>query len=196
MELLKLLLVITVLYQTEFIQSLSAKSNNHFEIEKVKTKLKLLQQKSRNAVLIQSVNLANQENKSRGKLESLKKILELDKKWQNSVGVTELILPFLNNNCAKYLNKIKLELKFTAEIFVMDNLGAIVCETDKTSDFWQGDEAKWLKSYNDGKGKPYFGEPKFDESSQAFLIQISLPIKNNQGKTIGAITYGVDLDKI
>ena len=85
--------------------------------------------------------------------------------------------------------------EFYAEIFVMDNKGANVCMTDKTSDYWQGDEAKFQKSYAGGSGAVFVDDVEFDESTQAYLVQVSVPVKDN-GKVIGAITFGIDIDKI
>ena len=60
----------------------------------------------------------------------------------------------------------------------MDNQGANVAMTDKTSDYWQGDEAKFKKSYHNGKGTVFVDEVEFDDSSQAYLVQVSVPVKD------------------
>jgi hypothetical protein len=62
--------------------------------------------------------------------------------------------------------------------------------SDRTSDYWQGDEAKWQKSFNGGKGAVFFDERKFDSSAKAVIIQVSVPVID-QGKVIGALTVGV-----
>mgnify|MGYP001076058376 CR=1 FL=1 len=49
--------------------------------------------------------------------------------------------------------------KFT-EIFVMDSQGCNVAMSSKTSDFLQGDEAKFKKSYNNGKGAVFADKVK------------------------------------
>jgi hypothetical protein len=76
----------------------------------------------------------------------------------------------------------------------MDNQGANVAMSDKTSDYWQGDEAKFTKSYNGGKGNIFVDEVKFDNSTQAYLVQVSVPVKDGD-KVIGAITLGINVDK-
>jgi hypothetical protein len=65
--------------------------------------------------------------------------------------------------------------------------------TNKTSDYWQGDEAKFQKSFNGGAGQVHVGDVKFDESAQVYQVQISVPVTDGV-KAIGAITIGVDLD--
>ena len=38
-------------------------------------------------------------------------------------------------------------------------------------------------------------EVKFDDSSQAYLVQVSVPVWDGD-QAIGAITFGVDVDKV
>jgi hypothetical protein len=100
----------------------------------------------------------------------------------------------MENECGKYLRKIQASAPYYAEIFVMDNQGANVAMSDKTSDYWQGDEAKFIKSYNGGRGAVFVDDVKFDNSTQAYLVQISVPVKDGD-KIIGAITFGINVDK-
>jgi hypothetical protein len=67
--------------------------------------------------------------------------------------------------------------------------------TDKTSDYWQGDEAKFKNSYKGGAGGVHISDVKFDESTQAYLTHVSVPVKDGD-KVIGAITVGIDVEKI
>jgi hypothetical protein len=100
----------------------------------------------------------------------------------------------MENECGKYLRKIQASAPHYAEIFVMDNQGANVAMSDKTSDYWQGDEAKFIKSYNGGRGAIFIDDVKFDNSTQAYLVQVSVPVKDGD-KVIGAITFGINVDK-
>jgi hypothetical protein len=77
-----------------------------------------------------------------------------------------------------------------SETFVMDNVGALVCATERTSDYWQGDEEKWTHSYNGGAGAIFIDRPRFDESAKATIALISIPVMDN-GKAIGAVTVGI-----
>ncbi len=72
---------------------------------------------------------------------------------------------------------------------------ANVCMTDKTSDYWQGDEAKFKESYKDGQGALHVSKVKFDDSTQTYVVQVSVPVVDGS-EIIGAITIGVDVDKI
>jgi len=48
---------------------------------------------------------------------------------------------------------------------------------DKTTDYWQGDEAKFIRSYNNGKGEVFVDDVKFDDSTQAYLVQVSFLLR-------------------
>lgn len=119
-------------------------------------------------------------------------VKSLDQQW--SAGKVEALVKLVTTGpCADHLRT----LAGTAhgETFVMDNQGALVCATAKTTDYWQGDEAKWERAFNAGKGDVYIDRPKFDDSSEQRLAQISVPVID-KGAAIGAITVGVFLDKL
>lgn len=139
-------------------------------------------------VIVAAVKAENAKGKT------LAQIQELDKKWMATPGVTDYMKALMENECGKYLRKIQASAPYYAEIFVMDNLGANVAMTDKTSDYWQGDEDKFIKSYSGGKGAVFVDEVKFDNSTQAYLVQASVPVKDGD-KVIGAITFGINVDK-
>jgi len=80
------------------------------------------------------------------------------------------------------------------EIFVMDGWGWNVGQTGGTSDFYQGDEGKWQKTFASGDPNEVEVLPIVEEDGIRYS-HVSLPIKEN-GKNIGAVTIGVDVDKV
>ena len=126
---------------------------------------------------------------------TLDSIKEMDEKWKNTAGIADFMKPLMETGCAPNLKQIQIMNPYYAEIFVMDNQGANVCQTDKTSDYWQGDEAKFQKSFNGGNGAVFVDEVEFDDSTQAYISQVSVPVMDG-GKAIGAITFGIDIDKL
>jgi len=81
------------------------------------------------------------------------------------------------------------------EIFVMDNKGLNVAQSDVTSDYWQGDEAKWKKTFLAGPDALFIDEVEFDESTQTYQAQVSVSIADpDSGESIGAITVGVNVE--
>ena len=140
-------------------------------------------------VIVAAVKVENAKEKT------LAQIKEMDKKWSATPGETDFMKALMESECGKHLRKMQESAPFYAEIFVMDNQGANVAMSNKTSDYWQGDEAKFKKSYNGGAGSVFVDEVKFDNSSQAYLVQVSVPVKDGD-KVIGAITFGIDVDKL
>jgi hypothetical protein len=82
------------------------------------------------------------------------------------------------------------------ECFVMDNQGANVGQNAMTSDYWQGDEPKWQKSFNGGKGGLLIEKRKFDKSTDSIDQKVSLPIIDEEGRVIGAVCWGVKADRL
>jgi hypothetical protein len=140
-------------------------------------------------IIVKAVQAENEKAKS------MNQIKEMDKKWQAHAGIADYMKKMMESECGKYLRSIQAGKPFYAEIFVMDNQGANVAMTDKTSDYWQGDEAKFKKSFNSGQGGIFVDDVEFDDSAQAYLVQVSVPVKDNNS-VIGAITFGIDIDKV
>lgn len=129
------------------------------------------------------------------KAKTLGQIKEMDEKWKATPGIADYMKAMMESECGRHLRKMQESASYYAEIFVMDNQGANVAMTDKTSDYWQGDEAKFKESFKEGAGAIHVSEVEFDESSQAYLVQVSVPVKDGD-TVIGAITFGIDVDKI
>ncbi len=88
--------------------------------------------------------------------------------------------------CSARVRELVKDDPFVVEAFVMNDRGTLVCSTIETSDYWQGDEAKWQRTFVDGKD-PFVEEPAFDISSGNYAIQLSVPIAE-AGKRTGAVT--------
>ncbi|MCU0596861.1 MAG: PDC sensor domain-containing protein [Desulfobacterota bacterium] len=140
-------------------------------------------------VIVAAVKAENAKSKT------LAQIQELDRKWMATPGVAEYMKALMDSECGQYLKKIQASQPFYAEIFVMDNQGANVAMSDKTSDYWQGDEPKFIESFKGGAGATHISDVKFDDSTQAYLAQVSVPVKDGD-KVIGAVTIGIDVEKV
>ena len=141
------------------------------------------------SVIVKAVKTENAKGKT------LQEIKEMDKKWRATPGVADFMQTLMESECGQHLRRLQQTTPYYAEIFVMDNQGAIVCMTNKTSDYWQGDEAKFLETYKGSSGTVHIGEVEFDDSAQANLVQVSVPVQDGD-RVIGAITIGIDVDKM
>ncbi|MEL7164042.1 MAG: hypothetical protein AAGL96_01110 [Pseudomonadota bacterium] len=123
-------------------------------------------------------------------------INELDTQWRGEVGMaaTPLISSVMNTDASAHLMEhVSAASGMIREVFVMDALGLNVASSAVTSDYWQGDEDKYIKTYMSGPDAVHVSEVEFDESTQSYLVQVSLPITDpNSGDVIGAVTFGLD----
>lgn len=118
-----------------------------------------------------------------------------DTSWRAVDGLDDEMKAMLASPAAKRMLEMENSQPYFFELFLMDNQGANVAMTNKTSDYWQGDEAKWQQSFNGGQGTPHIGDVEFDESAQAYLVQVSVPVMDGE-QTIGAITIGINIDEL
>jgi hypothetical protein len=123
-------------------------------------------------VIVDAVKRVNRQNKS------LDQIKAMDERWKAHAGIADYMQALIDSACGKHLRAIQGREPYLAEIFVMDNQGANVAMTDKTSDYWQGDEAKFKNAFNNGKGAVFVDEVEFDDSTQTYLVQVSVPVKD------------------
>ncbi|HJW96316.1 MAG TPA: PDC sensor domain-containing protein [Thermoanaerobaculia bacterium] len=123
----------------------------------------------------------------------LAEIQRLDKLWIDDKD-EQLVHTVTTGRCAEHLRQIATASGF-GEMMVMDDQGALVCSNARTSDYWQGDEEKWTRAFNNGKGATFIDRPRLDESSKTNLAQISVPVTDG-GRAIGVITAGIPLHQL
>lgn len=124
----------------------------------------------------------------------------MDRAWASEVGQKEQpTIRAVASSPASALMRDKLLLAkglFT-EIIVMDARGLNVAVTDATSDYWQGDEAKWQKTFAAGAEAVHVDELRRDESTHLAQRQVSLTVVDPaDGAPIGAITVAVNADRM
>ena len=150
----------------------------------------------RNAALVDAIKAQNSKHAGLTQAE----IDNMDKQWRAETGEASqpMIDRILGNSLSQYLAGLKeQEQGLVTEIFVMDNKGLNVGQSDVTSDYWQGDEAKWKKTYLAGPDSVFVDEVEQDESTQMFQSQLSMAITDpGSGEVIGAITVGVNVDDL
>lgn len=138
------------------------------------------------------INAVREQNKSGMTMEQIQKI---DQEWIQGAIADEFVQGLLTNACAVRLKELEKTIGAAMEAFVMDSLGALACATRKTSDYYQGDEAKWKDAFQAEYGSIVTGKRQYDESSKATLVHVSTPIAY-KGKNIGVIAVGISLTKL
>ncbi|MFO8126404.1 type IV pili methyl-accepting chemotaxis transducer N-terminal domain-containing protein [Yoonia sp.] len=127
-------------------------------------------------------------------------IIALDQQWraEADVGSGPLIEKLLTASVSDWLlEQQEATAGFVTEVFIMDNKGLNVAQSTKTSDYWQGDEAKWQQTYSVGPDALHISEVEFDDSTGFYQSQASLPISDPAtGEVIGAVTFGINVQNL
>ena len=122
----------------------------------------------------------------------------LDAQWraERESDDKPLIAATLSNPLSVYLTRLQgKSLGLYAEIFVMDYNGLNVGQSSITSDYWQGDEGKFQKTYDVSGDALFVDEPEWDEDNKIWRGQVSFTLTDN-GKSIGAVTMEVNLTEL
>ena len=147
-------------------------------------------------VLVDAVKAQNAQNAGLAQAD----IDALDKKWRAETegSSKEMIDGVLGNALSQFLKAKQQEAGgLITEVFVMDNKGLNVGQSDVTSDYWQGDEDKWRKTFLAGPNSMHIGDAERDKSTRVLQRQLSLPVADPvSGKVIGAITVGIDVSRL
>lgn len=127
-------------------------------------------------------------------------IQELDAQWvkERDSDSKPLISATLTNPLSNYFMAVQAHSGgLFYEIFATDAKGLNVGQSDISSDYWQGDEDKWQKTYLLGPGAVFIDEPEFDDDHQVWLAQVNMTITDPTSmKAIGSVTLDVNLSEL
>ena len=154
------------------------------------------------------VDAVREQNRTTAELSDAR-IAELDGEWAAEAAGREtggetggetgsLIAETMGRPVSLYLRQIQARSEglFT-EIILMDARGLNVGISEVTSDYWQGDEDKWQKTFLAGPHSLHIGALEEDLSTRTVQSQVSLPVVDpDTGEAIGALTFGIDVEEL
>ena len=122
-------------------------------------------------------------------------VARLDRIWIAEDGHGPMTYDLLDRQASIILRDRRERSKgVITEIIVMDAYGLNVAISDATSDYFQGDEAKYKQTYLVGPDGVHISDIEFDESTLKVQTQVSLTVVDPDSRApIGAVTFGVDL---
>lgn len=126
---------------------------------------------------------------------SLADIQAADQIWMGTPGVSDFMRTVIDSPAGRHLRTWRQARGYVSEIIVMDHQGANVALTEKTSDYWQGDEAKFTGACQAG-GVTFVDKVKFDDSTQTYSVPVSIPVRDAAGTLIGVICFGLDIENL
>lgn len=135
-------------------------------------------------VIVRAVRAQNNEQLS------MDVIQQRDAEWRSAQQENALQRSLARSRPSQVLETLVERNPDFNEAFATDNQGANVAMYPVTSDYWQGDEEKWINSFNDGDGKLWVGGVEVDDSTGTAAVQVSVPILDS-GETIGVLIIGI-----
>jgi hypothetical protein len=155
-----------------------------------------LRQQLQQPVTILSVESSNKNHEGVQQAE----IDKLDAAWKSEAKADDqpLIAEILSSPLSSYLlyTQAKSAGLFT-EIFIMDKFGLNVGQSSVTSDYWQGDEDKFQKTFAIGPDAVFIDEPEYDDGTKTWRAQVNLTIVDPASKAaIGAATAEINLTEL
>ncbi len=144
------------------------------------------------------LSIVNQ-NRQYGQLPQTE-IDRLDKQWRAEREASDqpLIAMTLSNPLSTFLTRKQAEaVGLYAAIFVMDRNGLNVGQSAITGDFWQGDEAKFKKTFMVGTGTIFVDEPEYVAEYDIWIAQVNMTIASEEsGQPIGSATFDLNLNEL
>ncbi len=148
-------------------------------------------------ILVQAVEQANLAylEVDQGQLDD--EIASLDQAWKDEdASVERLVKQIAQNDVSAYLRNFMATFPEEVEVFATDIQGLNVAMTERTGDYLQADEGWWQGAYQDGEGGTYVSEVDYDESANAWAIDIGVPIRDAAGDVIGILRGTVDISVV
>jgi hypothetical protein len=127
-------------------------------------------------------------------------ITALDKQWvaERKAPDKPLISATLSNPLSTYLLRMQARsLGLYSEVFIMDAKGLNVGQSSITSDYWQGDEAKWQKTFAVGADAVFVDEPEWHAETKTWRVQVNMAVPDaSGGAPLGAATVEIKLTEL
>ncbi len=126
----------------------------------------------------------------------------LDQQWRSETQTTKHTGPLIESLMKKpvsvFVRDAFANTSFTiVEVIIMDARGLNVGISTPTSDYWQGDEAKYQKTFQTGSRALFVDDLEFNSDVGLILAQVNRTIFDPQtGQPIGAVTIGMNFNQL
>ena len=179
---IKTLVFIAVLLNTPLLWANEIGASRQYQAALLISHSSILTQLAEKKELVVSLKKA-EHNES-----SLQGIILKDLSWETSPDFQHEIT---NNSVAKMFKGLIDNKQYSfSEFMLTDSFGALLASYPVTTDYWQGDESKFIMAV---KNKSiYISGPNWDESSKTYSFFVSLPVLL-QGKLLGVLVAGLDV---
>ena len=115
---------------------------------------------------------------------------EIDRVWRRHVGLPPDVRDLLDSPASHFLHDLVSSDAIYDELLVTDRYGRLVAASGVTSDYYQGDERWWRDAADSGRLS--VSDVAWDESAQAFAVEVAVPIEAESGGVVGVLKAVVD----
>jgi hypothetical protein len=122
-----------------------------------------------------------------------------DKRWRAERDQQDqpLVASVMASPLSTYLLRIQaMSTGLYTEIIMMDAKGLNAGLSNISSDYWQGDEAKFQKTFDVGPKAVFVDEPEHNDETATDRVQVNLTIPDAAGAPLGAVAVEVNLTEL
>jgi hypothetical protein len=112
---------------------------------------------------------------------------ELDKQWQTQGAATTARTGVLTSSASQFLADLVKNDSVYREVLVTDRHGRLVAASNITSDYFQADEAWWVRAFDNGRGRVSVSDVRRDESARVYAFDIAVPVPGPSGSDVAGI---------
>jgi putative methionine-R-sulfoxide reductase with GAF domain len=136
------------------------------------------------------------EAASRGEVLTQEEIQRLDSQWRvadaNDNNASPIVSRVLYNRTSTQLRQFQQNFSQHVEVFLTNQQGINIATTNRTSDYYQGDEAWWQIAYRE---RIYIGQPEYDESTKTTVVIIAIAIRDEESQNVlGILRTTINFD--
>jgi len=144
-------------------------------------------------------------NKRFGELDNIQEdIAEKDRTWQAAKKdqITPFMADLISNQLSQRIRReleqkefyrLQLGYELFSEVFVTNKYGANAAQTQKTTDYYQADEAWWQEAEKNGL---YVADVEYDRSAEVYSTDICVRVEDKGGNFLGVLKAVVNLEAV
>lgn len=110
---------------------------------------------------------------------------QMDEDWIKSLPESPLVARYTQNTAARRLQELLAVDKSIVELLITDKYGNLVIASNKTTDFYQADEAWWQEAFKGKTGDVFVGEYAYDASARLWSVDFVTLIRDGNGEVMG-----------
>lgn len=117
----------------------------------------------------------------------------IESRWTQLNTKSPEVLEVLNNPVSKTIKHLISKYSIEGEGFLIGMNGGLVAATNKTTDYYQGDEEQFYDAIKLPHGKVWLMKNVIDDSASAMLLKIAVPVftDSSHTKANGVLVIGL-----